>query len=70
MVEEPSEAECLQLLQGLAPRYEAHHRVHYAAPALAAAVSAAKRCAGMARLLQGASQQGLICWQAACCFKS
>jgi ATP-dependent Clp protease ATP-binding subunit ClpA len=43
LVEEPSEAECLALLRGLAPRYEAHHRVHYAPAALAAAVTSAKR---------------------------
>jgi ATP-dependent Clp protease ATP-binding subunit ClpA len=43
LVEEPSEEECLQLLQGLAPRYEAHHRVHYAPAALATAAASAKR---------------------------
>jgi len=43
LVEEPSEAECLELLKGLAPRYEAHHRVHYSAAALATAVTSAKR---------------------------
>ncbi len=46
LVEEPSEAECLELLKGLAPRYEAHHRVHYSPGALAAAVTSAKRWGG------------------------
>jgi AAA lid domain len=45
LVEEPSPEECLQLLQGLAPRYEAYHGVSISAPALAAAVAAAQRCA-------------------------
>jgi hypothetical protein len=43
LVEEPSEAECLTFLRGLAPRYEAHHRVHFTPGALAAAVRSAKR---------------------------
>jgi ATP-dependent Clp protease ATP-binding subunit ClpA len=44
LVEEPSPQECLQLLSGLAPRYEAFHRVTLSQPALAAAVAAAQRC--------------------------
>ncbi|KAF6256690.1 P-loop containing nucleoside triphosphate hydrolase protein, partial [Scenedesmus sp. NREL 46B-D3] len=43
LVEEPSPEECLQLLAGLAPRYEAFHRVTLSQAALAAAVAAAQR---------------------------
>lgn len=46
LVEEPSPEECLQLLAGLAPRYEAFHRVRLSQAALAAAVAAAQRCGG------------------------
>ncbi len=37
-VEEPSAKECVRILQGLAPRYEAHHGVRFTAPALKACV--------------------------------
>ncbi len=37
-VPEPSEAETQRILEGLAPRYEAHHGVKYSRPALAACV--------------------------------
>jgi ATP-dependent Clp protease ATP-binding subunit ClpA len=37
-IDEPSVAEAIQILQGLAPRYEAHHGVHYTYPALRSAV--------------------------------
>ena len=37
-VPEPSEAEAQKILDGLAPRYEAHHGVKYSKPALAACV--------------------------------
>jgi ATP-dependent Clp protease ATP-binding subunit ClpA len=37
-VPEPSEAEALRILEGLAPRYESHHGVKYSKPALAACV--------------------------------
>ncbi len=37
-VPEPSEAEAQKILEGLAPRYEAHHGVKYSKPALAACV--------------------------------
>jgi hypothetical protein len=43
LVEEPSPQECLELLAGLAPRYEAFHRVALSQEALAAAVAAAQR---------------------------
>jgi ATP-dependent Clp protease ATP-binding subunit ClpA len=42
-VEEPSPKESVRILQGLAPRYEAHHGVHYTAPALRACVDLAIR---------------------------
>ncbi len=42
-VEEPSAKECVRILQGLAPRYEEHHRVHYTGPALKACVDLAIR---------------------------
>jgi len=37
-IHEPSAEEAVRILQGLAPRYEAHHGVRYTAPALRAAV--------------------------------
>jgi len=37
-IHEPSIDEAVQILQGLAPRYEEHHRVHYTQPALRVAV--------------------------------
>jgi len=37
-VPEPSEAEAERILEGLAPRYEAHHGVKYSKPALSACV--------------------------------
>lgn len=42
-INEPSEAECVTILQGLKSRYEAHHNVRYTAPAIKAAVSLAVR---------------------------
>ncbi|MEZ4278191.1 MAG: ATP-dependent Clp protease ATP-binding subunit ClpA [Myxococcota bacterium] len=42
-VGEPSPEECVRILEGLAPRYEAHHGVHYTAPALKACVDLAVR---------------------------
>lgn len=42
-IAEPSEEECLAILRGLKPRYEAHHNVRYTAPALRAAVSLSVR---------------------------
>jgi ATP-dependent Clp protease ATP-binding subunit ClpA len=42
-VHEPSVEEALKILQGLAPRYEEHHRVHYTQPALKACVDLAAR---------------------------
>jgi len=42
-VDEPSPEECVRILEGLAPRYEAHHGVHYTAPALKACVDLAVR---------------------------
>jgi len=42
-VGEPSPDECVRILEGLAPRYEAHHGVHYTAPALKACVDLAVR---------------------------
>jgi ATP-dependent Clp protease ATP-binding subunit ClpA len=37
-VKEPSAEEAVRILQGLAPRYEEHHGVHFTAPALRACV--------------------------------
>jgi ATP-dependent Clp protease ATP-binding subunit ClpA len=37
-VQEPSQDEATKILEGLAARYEEHHRVHYTKPALRAAV--------------------------------
>ena len=42
-IDEPSPEECVRILEGLAPRYEAHHGVHYTAPALKACVDLAVR---------------------------
>jgi ATP-dependent Clp protease ATP-binding subunit ClpA len=42
-VEEPSPKECVRILQGLAPRYEEHHGVHFTGPALKACVDLAIR---------------------------
>lgn len=42
-IEEPSEEEAVQILKGLCPAYEAHHRVHITEEALAAAVRLASR---------------------------
>jgi len=42
-VEEPSAKECVRILQGLAPRYEEHHGVHFTGPALKACVDLAIR---------------------------
>jgi ATP-dependent Clp protease ATP-binding subunit ClpA len=42
-VEEPSFEDTLQILRGLKPRYESHHRVTYTDPALEAAVRLAQR---------------------------
>ena len=42
-IEEPSEAECVRILQGLAPRYEDHHGVRYTAAALKGCVELAVR---------------------------
>ena len=43
LVREPSAADTLRILQGLAPRYEQHHQIHYAADALEAAAQLAER---------------------------
>ena len=42
-VPEPSEADAVQILQGLAPKYAAHHGVTYTPPALEAAVRLSAR---------------------------
>jgi len=42
-IEEPSESECVRILQGLAPRYEDHHGVRYTAAALKACVDLSVR---------------------------
>jgi ATP-dependent Clp protease ATP-binding subunit ClpA len=42
-VHEPSAEETVRILQGLAPRYEEHHGVHYTLPALKSAVELADR---------------------------
>jgi ATP-dependent Clp protease ATP-binding subunit ClpA len=42
-VREPSSDEAVRILQGLAPRYEEHHGVHFTAPALRAAVDLSVR---------------------------
>jgi hypothetical protein len=43
LVEEPSPADCLELLEGLAPRYETFHGVSLPHDTLATAVAAAQR---------------------------
>ncbi len=43
MVEPPSKEEAVEILKGLRDRYEAHHRVHYTAEALEAAVEYSSR---------------------------
>ena len=43
LVREPSIEETVRILRGIAPRYELHHRVHYAADALEAAAQLAER---------------------------
>ncbi|CAJ1375987.1 unnamed protein product [Effrenium voratum] len=43
MVPEPSEAESVLILQGLAPKYERHHQLHYTNEALDAAVKLANQ---------------------------
>jgi ATP-dependent Clp protease ATP-binding subunit ClpA len=42
-VGEPTPEECVRILRGLAPRYEAHHGVRYTGPALQACVDLAVR---------------------------
>jgi len=42
-IEEPSESECVRILQGLAPRYEDHHGVRYTAAALKGCVDLSVR---------------------------
>ncbi|MBW2692980.1 MAG: AAA family ATPase, partial [Deltaproteobacteria bacterium] len=42
-VREPSAEEAVRILQGLAPRYEEHHGVHYTGPALKSAVELSSR---------------------------
>ena len=42
-VEEPTEEECLMILQGLKERYESHHKVHIEEEALKSAVALSKR---------------------------
>jgi ATP-dependent Clp protease ATP-binding subunit ClpA len=42
-VREPSIEETVKILQGLAPRYEEHHRVHYSSPSLRAAAELSSR---------------------------
>ena len=49
-VPEPSNEECLQILQGLRSRYEAHHNVRYTNAALEAAVSLSAHYLAEARL--------------------
>lgn len=49
-VAEPSEAECLSILQGLKERYEKHHNVRYTQAALEAAVTLSVRYLPDARL--------------------
>jgi len=43
IVEEPSEAEAVEILKGIKERYEAHHRVRYEPEAIEAAVGLSKR---------------------------
>lgn len=42
-VPEPSQSECVDILKGLKPYYEEHHKVHYTLPALKAAVKLSAR---------------------------
>jgi ATP-dependent Clp protease ATP-binding subunit ClpA len=42
-VHEPSNDDAIKILEGLAPRYEAHHGVHYSKPALRACVELSAR---------------------------
>lgn len=49
-IAEPSEAECLSILQGLKERYEKHHNVRYTPAALEAAVTLSVRYLPEARL--------------------
>lgn len=49
-VPEPSETECLEILQGLCPRYEEYHGVRYAKETLEAAISLSVRYVTEARL--------------------
>ncbi|MFQ5513783.1 MAG: ATP-dependent Clp protease ATP-binding subunit ClpA [Myxococcota bacterium] len=42
-VQEPSQDEAVKILEGLAPRYEEHHRVRYTGPALRACVDLSLR---------------------------
>lgn len=42
-VDEPSEADTLQIIEGLAPKYEQYHHVHYTKDALQAAVTLGNR---------------------------
>ncbi|MEN8159521.1 MAG: ATP-dependent Clp protease ATP-binding subunit ClpA, partial [Myxococcota bacterium] len=42
-VHEPSNEDAVKILEGLAPRYEAHHGVHYSKPALRACVELSAR---------------------------
>ncbi len=42
-LEEPSQADCLEILKGLKDRYEAHHHVRYTSAALSAAVTLSAR---------------------------
>lgn len=58
VLEEPSEAEALECLRGLQPRYEAHHGVTFTQEALRAAVETAHR-----QVLHGILYYtGLICF--------
>jgi ATP-dependent Clp protease ATP-binding subunit ClpA len=50
VVEEPSPGSALVMLQGIAPRYEAYHSVHYTPGALQAAVDCAVRFGSQRRL--------------------
>ncbi len=43
LVREPSIEETIQILQGIAPRYEAHHQIHYESKALEAAARFSER---------------------------
>ncbi|MDR1126312.1 MAG: ATP-dependent Clp protease ATP-binding subunit ClpA [Deltaproteobacteria bacterium] len=42
-IDEPSQAECLEILKGLRGQYEEHHQVHYSLPALKAAITLSAR---------------------------